>query len=290
MTDSRDPSLIELIGVDGSVWTLSGSGRGRQGVDLGVDPSGLWSPPVTTIWTGSAFQEGATYGGKRVQKRDIVFSVNITETSDRSWEEVNSDWHRAWSFDEDCALVITTPISGSRELRLRLSEEIKEEWRKDPRLQASSKALMTCVAGFPWWTGHPEVSTGTAVGANGTLRFDVFNPTDQKSWLQWVIEGPGIWSLPDYSWADDEHAFRGIQMPSIVSGETVTVDSHPLEETAISNLNPNYWARMGIMRFLYPVPPHTPLTTVNVHYSQSQAGASVMLRQPRHWARPFGGH
>ncbi|MFE3795610.1 hypothetical protein [Nocardia tengchongensis] len=71
------PALIELTGVDGSVWVLSGPGQARQGVELGSNPSGLYDAPVTTIWNESAFQIGSTFAGYKNPKRDVVFSVNI---------------------------------------------------------------------------------------------------------------------------------------------------------------------------------------------------------------------
>ncbi|WP_306363373.1 hypothetical protein [Nocardia sp. CC227C] len=94
---ASNAAMITVTGVDGSLWTIAGQGRGREGVELATSPSGLYDAPVTTIWNQSAFQVGSSFGGFRTNKRDVVFAVNIFEAAGRSWESVDSAWRKAWA-------------------------------------------------------------------------------------------------------------------------------------------------------------------------------------------------
>src|SRR5487761_1329522 len=143
-------ATITLTGVDGSQWNLSGPGHGSQGVELAPNPAGLYDPPTTTIWNSTAFQDGATYGGNRTEKRDVVFAVNIFHMPGLSWEQLDSQWRKAWAYDTDSTLTIATE-SGSRSLSLRLSEHPDFAPAHDPHQKRWGSVTMTCTAGVPWW-------------------------------------------------------------------------------------------------------------------------------------------
>ncbi|MFC3963507.1 phage tail protein [Nocardia jiangsuensis] len=286
-------AMIAVTGVDGSVWTLAGQGRGREGVELATSPSGLYDAPVTTIWNQSAFQTGSSFGGYRTNKRDVVFAVNVFEAAGRPWETVDSAWRKAWAYDRDAVLTITTDF-GTRSLRLRMSEQPDFKPDKDPHLKGRSKVVMTCVAGNPWWVESDVTgvwtstidTTGPNSSQHGTI--GIANPTDQPMWVKWVCSAPGRWTLPDFSWAADDDADRTIALPLTAAGQDLIVDTDPMEEMIVAADRSQIWALMNGVSFLYPVPAYTPATEVPVTVTGAPAGASVLAVQPRNWSRPWG--
>ncbi|MFI5775974.1 phage tail protein [Nocardia sp. NPDC051570] len=286
-------ATIEVEGVDGSHWVLAGPGQGREGVALGTTPTGLYDAPVTTIWNSTAFQIGATYGGANWQKRDVVFGVNVYETDSDSWETVDSAWRKAWAYDRDSGLVVTTEF-GSRTLHLRMSQQPDFKPLRDPHLKSWSQVTMTCTAGVPWWVEDDVTATAVSTidtrpdGASETLWLPVSNPTDQPLWLRWVATAPGSWTLPDYSWADDKNKARLITLPTVTAGQHLTVDTDPMQEMIVSADRTSVWARMNGKMFMYPVPPWTPATKVPVTVKGAPPGATIQVRCPRNWSRPWG--
>ncbi|MBH0775022.1 phage tail protein [Nocardia bovistercoris] len=287
-------AMITVTGVDGSIWTIAGQGRGREGVELATSPSGLYDAPVTTIWNQSAFQVGSSFGGYRTNKRDVVFALNISEAAGRSWEAVDSAWRKAWAYDRDSTLTITTDF-GTRSLKLRMSEQPDFKPDKDPHLKRWGKVVMTCTAGNPWWVESDVTGVWTSTisttapntSQSGTLR--IANPTDQPMWLKWVCSAPGKWTLPDYSWgADSGDAARTIILPVTTTGQDLTIDTDPMEEMIVAADRSQIWALMNGVSFLYPVPPYTAATDVTVSVTGAPLGASVLVVQPRNWSRPWG--
>ena len=289
---------IALTGVDGSRWTLSGDGMGREGVELATNPSGLYDAPVTTIWTQSAFQIGSSPAGYRINRRDLVFNVNIFQMPGRAWELVDSMWRKAWAYDQDSTLTITTDY-GARSLALRLTEQPEFKPIHDPHLKQWGQVTMSCTAGNPWWVEadvtDPWVSGIDTTGgqiASGSVT--VSNPTDQPMWLKWVCSAPGRWTLPDFSFGSNSQrraladAARAIILPLTTTGQDLTVDTDPMEEMIVSADGSQIWALMNGVSFLYAVPPWTPPTVLPVKVTGAPAGASVMVVQPRNWSRPWG--
>ena len=178
-----DLARIEVEGVDGSTWVLNGPGAGREGVHLGESPDGIYDAPVRTLWQQGAFQEGATANGARWDARDVVFTAMIQGVSGRSWQDVDSQWRRAWSYTADSVLRVTTP-SGTRELKLRMFEAPKFTPDVDPRVNEFGEVVMTCRAGDPFWREQPDKQAVTASGASGTEYLRVVNPTDKDMWLR----------------------------------------------------------------------------------------------------------
>ncbi|WP_306358704.1 MULTISPECIES: phage tail protein [unclassified Nocardia] len=288
-----DPAVIEVTGVDGSRWVLSGQGQGEQGVELATSPTGLYDAPVTTQWVSSAFQYGATHVGTDWLKRDVVFSVNVFATASASWEEVDSAWRLAWDYDRDATLSISTEY-GTRRLRLRMSEQPNHQVERDPRLSGTSRITMTTTAGVPWWIEDDITYTAVSTvdtrdeGVSETLWLPVSNPTDRPMWLRWACTAPGVWTLPDFSWKPDEYAARTVTMPTLAAGQAITVDTDPMEELVVAADGSSVWARMGGVLFLHAVPPRTAETLVPVTVSGAAAGAAVQVRCPRNWSRPWG--
>ncbi|MFC9761643.1 phage tail protein [Rhodococcus jostii] len=293
-------ATVELEGVNGNWFTLSGPGMGEQGAYLGTEVDGFYDAPVKTIHNSHAFQTGSTYGGKRTLQRDLVFGIWITDDNGKSWEANDSEWRKAWSYDHEGKLWITTDTSR-RFLKVRLGEHPQVQMEHDPRLIGSQKVVMTAVANDPWWYEPDAVDewiapTDTSGGGTVTGSVTVSNPTDVPIWLTWVIQAPGKPTLPDFSFGDDRYeraeldADREIVMPELPPGEHILVDT---DEEAIngqvnSSLDTQVYLRMNGVTFCYPVPPYTPATVLPVAMSKAPAGVGIQVRAPRPWSRPWG--
>ena len=277
-----DLARVEVEGVDGSTWLIHGRGAGREGVRLGTSPDGLYDSPVRTLWQQGAFQEGETPSGVRWDARDVVFVALVQEIKGRSWQDVDSQWRRAWSYTEDSILRVTTP-SGTRELRLRMFESPGFTPETDPRINGFGEVVMTCRAGDPFWREQPDKQAVTASGSSGTEYLRVVNPTDKDMWLRWVISPGSRWTIPDFDFAGSQ---RTITLPSSYIDEQVLIDTHPLREQVVVVDWANAWEAMNGVQFLNPVPAYTPPTRVPVSWTGD--GGSLMLVQDRRWSRPWG--
>lgn len=277
-----DLARIEVEGVDGSQWVLNGPGAGREGVTLGQSPQGIYDSPVRTLWQQGAFQEGSTPNGARWDARDVVFTAQVQGVAGRSWQDVDSQWRRAWSYTEDSVMRVGTP-SGTRELRLRMYEAPKFEPDIDPRVNGFGEVVMTCRAGDPFWREQPNKQTVEADGESGSAEVEVWNPTDKDMWLRWVMSPGSRWTLPDFDYGGGQ---RTITLPSSFTDEQVLVDTHPLREQVVVVDWANAWEAMNGVQFLYPVPAYTPPTQVPVSWTGD--GGSLMLVQDRRWSRPWG--
>ncbi|MEV0759519.1 phage tail protein [Nocardia sp. NPDC050435] len=286
-------TLVEVEGCNGQWFTISGIGLGQEGVWLGTDVEGLWDAPVKTIYGSHASQIGSTYFAKRNLQRDIVFGVSIGNTSDKSWQEADSDWRKAWAYDRDTRLWITTEDSR-RYLKLRLGEQPQFTPERDPNMTKVEKVVMTCVAADPWWYEDDATDAFTATGATDSGEVTISNPTDTEIWLQWILQGPGRWVVPDFSWGDnrfrrdEEDKYRKISLPLANPDQVLWVNTDPFEDQLRDMNGSQVWSLMNGVSFMYPLPAWTPETKVPVSVTQTQAGAGLQVRCPRTWSRPWG--
>ena len=296
------PSKITLLGVDNSLWHISGINQGAEGVELAVNPSGLGDAPVTSIWNATAFQTGATWYGMRYDKRDVVLTFNVTAAGGLSWEAVDGNFRKAWSYAADSTLMVTTE-SSTRCLKLRLSQHPDFASKHDPHLKSWAPIVLTCTAGFPFWTetditqtwvSPADTHTGSSEKEGSVM---VENPTDLPMYLQWVCSAPAQWTLPDFSYGLDynygkgtgaENLARVVTLPKTATGQDLTINTDPQQPMIIAADGSNQWAAMNGVSFLYPVPPQTPPTSYPVWVTYAPASASVMCVQTRYWTRPYG--
>ncbi|QDP44613.1 minor tail protein [Mycobacterium phage NothingSpecial] len=217
-------TIVELEGVNGEFFNLT---TGDQGAYLATDVEGcFYDPPVKVVIEEPGNYPGARYLNHRILKRDIVFGVQIlndAKSGSRSWLSRDSEWRKAWAFNRDCKLYVTTPDSGTRYLKLRLFESPKVEMKTDPRGNSINLTVMSCIAYDPFWYEDDRVfsaktKTDTRFDPSlwtppwpweelprETLRIKVgrgqggLNPTDQYISPKWTVPG-STEKVPNLPW------------------------------------------------------------------------------------------
>jgi hypothetical protein len=210
-------TVVELEGVNGEWFTLAGPNSGDQGVYLGTDIKGLYDPPVKVVHEEPGNWPGARYLNHRVQKRELTFAVEILSDGADSWLSKDSQWRKAWAFDRDCKLYVTTEESGTRWLKVRLMESPEVDMFLDPNGHGVNRTVMVCVATDPYWYEDDVVYSATTKNdtrfdpnalqlpwpwpqtqlPQETLWIDVnpqscrngLNPTDQWVFPKWTVPG-----------------------------------------------------------------------------------------------------
>lgn len=332
-------TVVELKGVNGEMFNLT---TGDQGVYLATDVTGcFYDPPVKVVIEEPGNYPGARYLNHRVLKRDIVFGVEILadgKHGERSWLSRDSQWRKAWAFDRDSLLIVTTPDSGTRYLKVRLFESPSVDMRYDPRGNSINLTKMSCIAYDPFWYEDDKVFTvktkqdtrftPTLFDVPGewpweelpkeTLTIKVgrdqggLNPTDQYIAPKWTVPGstervpefpwpfpagiPIPWerapftqfTIPDYSFEDDEYRNRRVKTPGLIYGENCVIDTDRRVEQMVSESGSQVWARMNGVRFRNMIPPYTEEATFVIEASGCAAGQLISLRLPRPWTRCWG--
>lgn len=283
------------------IWTIHGYGAGNRGAFLSTHPEGIYDEPTETLWNSNAFQIGATFGGIRINKRDVILGMEVIDTPGRSWQRNDSDWRKAWSYKQDSKLWCETSEWGRRFLPLRLSKTPDFAPDTDPFQDQWGHIIYSGTAGYPRWqqadvtdTWVSPTDTTNGSWADGFVK--VSNPTDTEMWVKWVLQAyPGaVYKLPDFSFNDDRFeranadATRKITMPALVAVEHLRVDTDENADQVVSDIDTQAWQRMRGVRFLYPIPPDTPETQLPVSVMNAPAGVGVQVRCPRNWSRPWG--
>lgn len=288
MTDRK--IAIDVIGVHGEEFRISGPGAGREVVWLDPGFVGVVNAAFSTVWTSAADQIGGTFADAKFSARDITLPVTLLDSPLRDWETVYSRWLTAWSIWEDATLVVTTP-AGRRELRCRMSETPEIYLGQlGGHVQGRAGILMKLRAGDPLFSSGVDVTGWEFNGNRWHGHVTVSNPTDVPAWPKWVCTGPASLILPDFSFETRggfpgyEHRKRRITMPFQSYKQHVLVDTDPMVEQVVAietepeNLvddlagllrrllpeGPQWWARMNGQFFTYPIPPRTPPTEVPV--------------------------
>lgn len=282
---------ITLTGRDGSTWVLSGPGAGRQGVTLSPNVQNLIDAPVKTLWTPGPF--GEQYAGKRPQRREMVFTVQIgfEGWDPETWATVDSHWRWAWDYDEECKLSVETS-DGIRYLNLRLLEAPKAYGPKDPFITGDSEVVMTTVAEFPYWQSEPDVFTWETLNTDDYKQFFIANNGDIPVWLRWTLTAPGDWMLPDFSWGNDMYARgeldrgRTVWLPTLGKGEHLSIDSDPRVQSIIAANGALVQARWKGQDLLYPVMPGKS-ADIPVRVKNAPEGAALKLTKPNWYSRPW---
>lgn len=238
--------------------------------------------PVKTLYVPGPF--GEEYAGKRVQRREMVFTVQVglEDEGPDYWASVDAAWRWAWDYEQECKMTVTTS-DGERFIYLRLLEEPKSYGDKDPHLTGDEEVVMTVTATFPYWQEKPAVYEFT-----GSTNLDIANTGDIAVFPSWTLTAPGTWTLPDYSWGSDMYsraeadATRTVTLPNLPSGAHCVVDADPRVQTLVcANSYPaqQHWKGKDLM---YPI-------AAGAKGTVSVTGPSLpgRLTIPRWYSRPW---
>ncbi len=284
-----------------TVFHVHGDQAGAEGVWLAKGQvQGLYDATVRTTWKTGAFQVGSTQRGRKFEHRDLTLGFHIKETL-TSWEFNDSQFRRIFDYEEDpwddnyqpTTIEVETDISGVRKLDVLMHEAPDFDSDLDPQMQQHGNVIFKLRAGQPMWYQDDYTFTFTASGSSGSGTVQVVNPTDQTAFHKFVLT-PATWTLPDRDWTGGPGA-RAVSGSRNVSGITITsgnvggvVDLDRNELMFRDAANTNLLAQLAGKFFEYPIPPYTPLTQLPVSFSGAVSGASVQVRIPVRWSRPWG--
>ncbi|MFB8281887.1 phage tail protein [Nocardia colli] len=268
---------------------------------LGTGPEGLLNDETwESRWNKYANQIGATFGGIVIDEKDVKLGVEVLPTRDATLGENFKGWKRAWSRTDDSRLWLETPDGARGYLPLRPRRTAGFNPEADPFVRQHGHVDTFLVAGDPRWrqpdTTQKWVSNVDTTDGSWTFHeFTVDNPCDYDLWPQYTLQAyPGAkYRIADYSRGNNkerravEDATRVIQMPALIAGEHVRVDTDQEAEQVVSSLDTQIYQRMKGVRFLYPIQADTNKQKIAVGVSGAPAGVGVQLRCRRYWSSPL---
>lgn len=284
-----------------TVFHVHGDQAGAEGVYLAKGQvQGLYDSPVRTTWKSGAFQVGSSQRARKFEHRDLALGFHIKDTL-TSWQFNDSQFRRIFDYEEDpwdvnyepTVVEVDTDLSGTRKLDVLMFEAPDFDPDLDPVQQQHGNVILKLRAGQPMWYEDDYTFTFTGSGASASGTVSVVNPTDQIAYHKFVLT-PATWTLPDRDWVGAPGA-RVVSGSRNVSGVTITsnnggavVDLDRQELMFRDANNTNLLAQLAGKFFEYPIPPYTPATNLPVSYSGGGSGASVTVRIPVRWSRPWG--
>lgn len=127
--------------------------------------------------------------------------------------------------------------------------------------------------------------------------FEVWNPTDQKLWLEWALDPADEWQFPDFGFDQErkwnravgQDAARMIVTPKLT--QLLSVMSDPVMDTYVNADLSNAAGSFNGVEPIYAVPPYTgteddPILVPVV--CKGPLGAKATLRQRRFWSAESG--
>lgn len=287
---------------DDSVFHVHGDQAGAEGVWLAKGQvQGIYDSPVLTTWKTGAFLEGSIQRGRKYLHRDLVLGFHVKDTAN-TWELNDSHFRQIFEYEPDpwddnwspTTIEVETELSGTRKLDVLMWEAPEFEADLDPQMQQHGNLILKLRAGQPFWYEDDVLTafSSSSTSASGTI--GVSNPADQIMYHKWELS-PATWTLPDFTWsggkgtrtASNNRTISGIVVGTGNGGAVVDLDRQELMFRDAANTN--ILGQLSGKFFEYPVPPHTPLRFLPVSFSAAPSGgATVRLRQPRRWSRPWG--
>ncbi len=292
---------IEIFGVHGEHFVISGEGAGEQGVFLQPRLSGAIDASVKSLWLPGAY--GQSFVDFRWERREVVFTVHIyaDDGDPETWHSIDSRWRFAWDYVKETTVRFTTS-DGYRDLKVRLLEEPKVyegEWGhgKDPHLYGESTAVMTTAAELPFFVGPSDFYEWDGETASGRTSFKLDVDCDVPVWPKWTLTDQARWRLPDFSFGNEEYARgvmdrgRTVELPYLPKGAGCVADSDPRRQTLLARNRINLQGLWKGQDLLYPIAGGT-YSRIPVAVKDATGGFRLQLEVPkwysRPWSRPVG--
>lgn len=295
--DTQDyTAKIEVFGVHGEHFVISGPGKGDQGVELMPKLKGAIDAPVKSLWVPGAF--GQSFVDFRWERRDIVFTVNVFALNGDpgQWMAIDSKWRFAFDYVQETTIRFTT-AQGYRDLKVRLLEEPKAyetgPWEgKDPMIYACSTVQMTVAAELPFFVGPSDFyeASGDTAKARWTWKLNV--DCDVPVWPKWTLTDQATWRLPDFSWGNQEYARgvtdagRTVELPFLPKGAGCVANSDPRVQTLLANNRIHLQGLWKGQDLLYPIAGGT-YSKIPVQVTGATSGYACRLEVPKWYTRPW---
>lgn len=227
-------TLLEWLGVDGSVWDL------RSGpVRLAPGAQGLGMIPLTAFTQDRGVRSGQRFVGWRVDPQTISLPLRVGWEGWRStdWETFSRSWWKACRPHRQGTLRVTATDGSVRTVAARVTSDGPLQWDQDPADLQLEDVDLTFVADVPWWLGQPiSAPYGTATpspfyggtgfgppfyvsAANSMGQQSIANPGDVDAWPVWELVGP----VSAFSIAAGTATLAGT--PNLLAGERLVIDS-----------------------------------------------------------------
>ncbi|ANA86545.1 minor tail protein [Gordonia phage Lozinak] len=272
--------------INGHVWHLSGFGQGREGATLGVEPDNLYMIDTELLWTEGARQDGSSYEGTVISRREIDFEVQIKSSTVRGFHAINDKWWRGWSARTPGTLAFYTREMGWRWTRVRLAGNVEPKWGKDPALIRACDYDMTIAADDAMFRSAMEFGYWRNVGGTGQGSILLKNTADHIAFPEYVMPGPGTYSIQDGPDGDM------IPLTPIRAGQTLKLKTHReklslrLYDSTTGIDGRTAWRGWGTKRFENHLEPHS-INRIKVSVTGGTPNSQVMAQVfPRHY-RPF---
>ena len=276
---------IEIEGVSGDIWHVHGRRAGAEGVALGDTPLGMIDVPVVTRWTQTADGEGASPNGIRFEPTDLELVFHTRETVESTVPEIDSRFRRAWDYERQTIIRVSSPLSGTRELAVQLRESPEKADKFDMHHTRYTRTQLSVRAPKTFWRGQPDVQPVRAEGASGTAMITVWNPTDRPISPRWSLQPGCRWVLPDF---DFKGGTRTIGLPASYASHEVSINTKRGEQMVRIAGWPNAQEAMGGVLFSHTIPAHTPPTEVPVSWTNNTGNPVAACFLDRFWTRPLG--
>lgn len=292
---------IEVIGVHGEHFVISGPGAGEQGVILQPKLKGHVDAPVRSLWLPGAY--GQTFVDFRWERREVIFTVHIfAEDGDvETWHTIDSRWRYAWDYVKETTIRFTT-TDGYRDLKVRLIEEPQayesSPWEgKDPHLYGEASVVMTTAAELPFFVGPSDFYEWSGETASGRTSFKLNVDCDVPVWPKWTLTDQARWRLPDFSFGNEEYGRgimdmgRTVELPYLPKGAGCVADADPRVQTLLAANRINLQGLWKGQDLLYPIAGGT-YSRIPVAVKDATNGFRCELEVPkwysRPWSRPVG--
>lgn len=291
---------IEIFGVHGEYFCISGEGAGEQGVFLQPKLKGAIDAPVKSMWLPGAY--GQTFVDFRWERREVIFTVSIFDDGgdSESWHSLDSKWRYSFDYVKQSTIRFTTS-DGYRDLKVQMIEEPKSyegEWEgKDPHLYAASTVVMTTAAELPFFVGPSDFYEWSGSTSTGRTTFKLNADCDVPVWPKWTLTDQARWRLPDFSFGNEEYgrgvmdSQRIVELPFLPLGAGCVADSDPRVQTLLASNRINLQGLWSGQDLLYPIAGGT-YSSIPVSVADAVSGYALRLEVPkwysRPWSRPVG--